>query len=262
MYEAPTVPMSVGGILDKGFSLYGAALPKTYAIAVVGSFVSALCTPVIRAQLLADTPSSLVIFGLAILLIVVNMVVWGAIATRIDGVAHGTSLTIRQAIGAGWRRSPALFGALVLTYLLLLIGFLILIIPGVYLSVALMFANVVAVIEARGPIQSLSRSWELAKGNWWRTAITWTVTLCIMMIAYILIGIVAGIIAAVGVLGAAGPGAPVASGTPWFLTYVIQPLLTGFLMPFSYALLLSLYYDLKLRNDGTDIAERLTAAEA
>lgn len=48
------------------------------------------------------------------------------------------------------------------------IGFLFLIIPGIFLAISFQFAIYAVAVEDRGPIDALRRSWELASGNRWR----------------------------------------------------------------------------------------------
>jgi len=49
---------------------------------------------------------------------------------------------------------------------------------------------------------------------------------------------------------------------PWQIDFIVTPLISGVLTPLFYALLMAVYADSKLRNEGADIAERIAAAEA
>jgi len=49
------------------------------------------------------------------------------------------------------------------------LGALALIIPGVFLGIKLCYYGVAIVIEDAGIIDSLKRSWQIVRGNWWRT---------------------------------------------------------------------------------------------
>lgn len=48
------------------------------------------------------------------------------------------------------------------------LGFILLIIPGVYLAIALMFTKYVAVDQQLGPIESVFASNKMVWGNWWK----------------------------------------------------------------------------------------------
>lgn len=45
------------------------------------------------------------------------------------------------------------------------LGLIVLIIPGLFILISLLFTQVYIVIEGKGPLESLSASWSLAKGN-------------------------------------------------------------------------------------------------
>jgi hypothetical protein len=94
----------------------------------------------------------------------------------------------------------------------------------------------VAVIERRGPIDSLSRSFRLVSGSWWRVF----GTLLLTLLAYAIVGLVIGwpIGFAFGYIPVVGPALAAAA--------------TGFvfgLVPIVFTLL---YFDLRTRKDGPD----------
>lgn len=49
--------------------------------------------------------------------------------------------------------------------ILVALGFILLIIPGLFILVSLLFTQVYITIEGEGPLEALSSSWKLAKGN-------------------------------------------------------------------------------------------------
>lgn len=59
--------------------------------------------------------------------------------------------------------------AMILTYIGVALGFLLLIIPGVWLGISLSMTTPVIAIEEKGPIPAIRRSYELVKGHWWET---------------------------------------------------------------------------------------------
>jgi len=69
------------------------------------------------------------------------------------------------------------------------IGFALLFIPGLFLTVSLQFALFAVAVEDTGPIDALRRSWELASGNRWR-----------LLALVVLFGILGGIGGVVGSL--------------------------------------------------------------
>jgi uncharacterized membrane protein len=87
----------------------------------------------------------------------------------LHSIAEGERPSRGQVFVAGFEAFTPLFGAVALAALGIAIGFLALIVPGVYLAVRWYFVPQTVVIEgARGPA-ALTRSGELVQGFWWRT---------------------------------------------------------------------------------------------
>ncbi len=64
------------------------------------------------------------------------------------------------------------FGVSILSGLGIVLGYLLLIVPGIVLSVRWFLAYVIAVVEDRGVTGSLSESWEVTEGNSWPIFLT------------------------------------------------------------------------------------------
>jgi hypothetical protein len=120
----------------------------------------------------------------------------------------------------------------------------------------MIFGPYAAVIDRRGPIDSLGYSWRLVRGHWWRTAALVTIVGIILMVFYVILGVIVGVAVVMN-------AEQLAEGTmPWYIDFVLSPLLSGVVTPFGYSLFLAMYYDLKLRHEGSDIAERIAAQPA
>lgn len=59
--------------------------------------------------------------------------------------------------------------ASILYSILMTVGFILCLIPGIMIAVYLYFYMYVYIVEDRGVVDSLQRSYELVKGNWWVT---------------------------------------------------------------------------------------------
>jgi hypothetical protein len=256
MYEAPKTPLSIAGVLDNGFALFRAALPGTFLIGFVAALVIAPFNTVVSEEIIrSGRPGGFALVAW-LLTVVVQLVAWGAVVTRIDGVARGQPVALGAALRIGWRRGPALFGMSVLASIAIGIGFLLLLVPGCYLMIVFLFGPVCAIVERKGPIASLKASAALVRGHWWRSAGVVTVAAIIGLVVYFVLVLIGAVV------GATNPGAVLTTGRmPWYVQYVATPLVTGIVMPL-YALVMALYYDLKLRREGLDISERIAAAEA
>lgn len=82
--------------------------------------------------------------------------------------AHqGRKSELIEALTSAAGRLPALLGASLLTAAAVVMGGIAFIIPGLYLVVRLSLAVCASVLETKGPVASLKRSWELAGGRFW-----------------------------------------------------------------------------------------------
>ena len=87
----------------------------------------------------------------------------------LHSIAEGQRPSPTQVLVSGFEAFTPLFGAVVLAALGIALGFLVLIVPGVYLAVRWYFVPQAVVIDgARGPA-ALTRSSQIVQGFWWRT---------------------------------------------------------------------------------------------
>jgi antibiotic biosynthesis monooxygenase (ABM) superfamily enzyme len=123
-------------------------------------------------------------------------------------------------------------------------------VASIYVWGRAFLANVALVVEDAAVFRSLGISWSLIKGHWWRTATVYSVALLIVMVFYVVI------IMADGIVGVALRGSLAAATILSQLVFILGG---SFLMSFVPAVLLSTYYDLKLRKEGSDLADRVNA---
>lgn len=76
--------------------------------------------------------------------------------------------TLPDSMQAASERFVQLVILTVITVIVLVIGFVCFIVPGIYLLVRLSFSYYALIIERRSAFNSLSRSWQLTKGHWWK----------------------------------------------------------------------------------------------
>ena len=257
MYTKPVSPQPIGGVLDDGFSLYRHALKGTFVFAFLSALVSAPAGRIVQ-----PTPGEPIDFGLLgvvwVVTLVLSLLLWTPIIAKIHAVQHGEELTASEAIAVSLRRFPVVLGVVVLLSLMLGVGFALLLIPGIFLAVALIFAPISAITERKGVLESFKYSFELVRGRWWRTAILLTIIGIVGIVLYILVGVVVGVFIAIGGFAQFDQF----EGVPWQIDFVVAPLIGALLTPLFYALLMAVFADSKLRYEGADIAERIAAAEA
>jgi hypothetical protein len=270
MYQKPTVPRSIGGVLDDTLQLYKAALPNCWVTMVIMSLLGVALglykvdqVPVVQsgtlvqqllAQLVATSPGyqlASIVVGLA------QFLLYGMLVAIITAVSNGTAAPFGDSFRLALRRFPTLFGAAIIAGICAGLGFILLIIPGIYVLNRMQLFIIPAVTEAAGPGESVGKSWRLVGGNWWRTAsLVFVMVVMVYILSLVLIAIVGSIAVAI-----AGAPTSVAQGIGKFA--VVGVLATAvvniFTKPLMVAVLVAMYQDLLLRKGGGDLEARLGA---
>jgi hypothetical protein len=84
-------------------------------------------------------------------------------------IAAGERPPAGQVFVAGFEAFTPLFGAVVLAALGIALGFVLLVVPGIYLAIRWYFVPQAVVIERARGAGALTRSGEIVRGYWWRT---------------------------------------------------------------------------------------------
>lgn len=260
MYQPSTAPQAVGGILDSGFALFRDSVKDTFALALLSGLLAAPFS-----RLAQNTATADVTFGSAttqLLISLASMAVtlffYAAIIARIGSIRNGRHMLLGDALGVAVNRFPAMFGGFVLFMLALVVGFLLLVIPGLYLMIALGFVFFAAVLERKGAVESLLYSHNLVRGHWWRTALLVVTIGVVAVVLYLVLGLIVGI-----VLAMSGGAVDLAEGNlPWYVDFVVNPLLSSVVVPLTCALFIEVYADLRLRREGGDFEQSIASAEA
>ena len=258
----PDSPRSIGGMLDDSLRLYRLSyahwwLPSLVIALATLAWGVALATSGVAST---DPRAFLAMFAsgrIALALVALSFVsLWSAatLYVALDAVYVGAPLSRGQAASAGARLMPAMFGLGIVTALILFLGFIALVIPGIYLLGRLLLANPVLAVERKGVFNALSRSYALTRGSWWRG---FTVLSMAFIIVFVLAGVVVGILGVVVALTLRGD--PALAGV---VNTVLQSLAKFFTSAFIPAATIVLYHDLKARVDGDDLERRAEALAA
>ncbi len=248
MYQRPQAPLSIGGVLDDGFQLARACFPVAFPIALVGAIISQIPNTMI-----SDTPTELpgAGFWLALLLsFVVSVFVFIALVRMVSTVAEGGQMTPGEALGgsAGYLLATVVCG--IVYGLIVMLGMVLLIVPGVLFGLSLAFAPYLVITDDAGPMDALGRSHRLVWGNWWRTAAVLSVVVFIAIVLYVLVILVMGLS-----LFFAEEGSAVVR----IVEFVLTAAVTAVLSPVMYSFFISILNDLKLRSEGEDLEARIGA---
>lgn len=133
-----------------GISLTGTQQPSAFAIALADAARS------------SSVPVGLSLIAVLIILMLILNAAYLRVVLNPPGVSFG------QLLREGAHRAlPVLFAA-ILFEIIVSIGSLILVIPGIIANVFLQFA-LLAAAENSGPIEALKKSYALVHGHWWQT---------------------------------------------------------------------------------------------
>ncbi len=247
-------PQTVGRVLDSGFKLFVKAfagvLPLSLAAAVV------LAVPNIAnvlmggaEQVQSPVPASTALVVLFLVVLPIYMILIAAVVYRLGAVAELHLASTGQALSRGVRCALRLIAAALLYFLAMAGGLILLIIPGIILSLSLSFAFIAIVFDDESALAALKRSHRLVWGNWWRTLAVVSVPVVIVMILYLGLGI------------AFGASLVMSDGKPesdvLITATLTEAAIGGITAPLIYSIMIAQYHDLKLRKEGHDLAARL-----
>jgi len=179
-------PLSLGELLDRTFFLYRrnfllflgiAAIP--YSLLLVVRLAFGLMAGLARVGGGASSGAAIaggVVGGFLILVAVVAFLVVllfsvGATVLAVAEIYSRHRPTIRGSFRLVRGKALAIFGVMLLTILILIAGFIVLVIPGIYLMCRIPVATAATVIEDLGPADGIGRSFTLTKGFTGRSAL-------------------------------------------------------------------------------------------
>jgi len=239
-------PLSAGEVLDVGFGLYRARFFPLVVVAVVTRAI-----PDVIGVYLQSAGAPLDHPWIFLVQLVLGVVLGGL------GIAASTYIVSSAYLGeemtpeAAFRLASHQLGRIVVLGFMIgvvvLAGLLLLIVPGVIFWTGLALSMPALVLE-RLPTASaaMSRSWDLTRGHRGKIFAVMLVAVLLFAVPTIVVGVVGGILAALGVVS------PI-------VIHILAALLGLFVYPFLYVVGTILYYDLRVRKEGFDL-ELLAAA--
>jgi hypothetical protein len=116
-----------------------------------------------------DPATILASIGVALGAFVVPALVTALHVALVQGLSRGEEPAIRTALSRVLPRLAPLVIAALLYTLIVALGFVALVIPGIYLAIRLYFVTQSVIVDDESPRGALGRSWELVKDQWWLT---------------------------------------------------------------------------------------------
>jgi len=188
---------------------------------------------------------------LALAGVIASALVTAACVKAVSDLYLGQTTGYGRSLRFAARRMPGYLAMEVLYLLGLAAGFLLLIVPGIWLYGAWSVSAPALLIEGLSPFSALDRSRQLVKGRWFPTA-------GVLLATVVIVGLVSAALDAL-------VGGGFVSGQPSVLAAVALLTLAGTIAsiiatPFTATVWTILYYDLRLRREGYDadlLAEQL-----
>jgi len=258
MAELDLRPLSLGEILDRTFALYRrnfllffgiTALPQ---LLVLGFNLSQM---LLTGRLGAPKVLSGSSIGLGIIGMLMGLIVYlvaylfahGGTVYAVSDLYLGRSTSIGASLRRMRGQAGSLLGVLILNGLVVAVAFIFLIVPGVYMACRLITCVPAALLENRGPRESLERSFALTKDNAGRSFVIYLLYFSILYAMFFLL-------AFPFLLAIAFSAKNPAMVTWWTILMQVGNSLAAILVTPIFTIASTVfYYDLRVRKEAFDL---------
>lgn len=240
-------PLSLGEVLDRTFSLYRRHFLLFLGISGIPQLL------VLGFNLGRDTLRPSVGLNLLVLFLVLIVAVFaylfaqGGTILAVSELYLGRPTSIAESLRRVWGEIGPLFGVVVLNGLAIAGAALLLVIPGIYVGCRLLVCVPAALIEQRGPRESLTRSFDLTRDNAGRAFVILIFCVVLAYGAQILFGLPFGI----GMVTSAKDPAMLLFWTA--MTQISSSLATILVQPILLIATSIFYFDLRVRKEAFDL---------
>jgi hypothetical protein len=228
---------SVGDIIRNTFAIYG----KGFVVISLSYFL-----PLLPFGIFANEALAAHAVGLNWLIVLcslpVSLAATSAITISVSDICLGNAPSLarsyKKVFGVMWK----LLATNILQVVIIFIGIMLLVVPGIIAMLWLIFTPSVVILEGLAGFAALKRSKNLAHGYNWRNFGVILLMLIILVVIGAIIGAISGLL-----LGSLLPPATYA-----FLLRVLQAVLNLFGQTIMLTMIVLLYYDLRARKEAYD----------
>lgn len=172
---------NIGELLSKTFQIYKKRIGVFLVISVIPFLTYLVFVPFFLIPLFLNLPfiafyKSLgpflliplisVIVVLGIMMVIVNL--WAGVSLLYAIKERDQEIGIRESFAKAWPKILSYWWISILVGVITMLGFLLLIIPGIIFSIWFSLASYALVSEEKKGMKALLRSKELVKGYWWK----------------------------------------------------------------------------------------------
>jgi hypothetical protein len=195
----PSRSASVSALLDAGSRIWRATLPKCLPLAMIALVVvnaplfyaAASGQPITNPRVPPKDPVFWIYYAAA----VIAYLFVGSIAIiRQRALALTGQSDFRAALMLAAARLPALVAAMVLSYLAVVLGTMLLVLPGIYIGMCLFVIWYVVLFDTPNPWRALVRSVQLVHPLWWKYCASILIALVVMFFSVFMILVIAGVV--------------------------------------------------------------------
>ncbi|OFW79497.1 MAG: hypothetical protein A2Z48_03960 [Actinobacteria bacterium RBG_19FT_COMBO_70_19] len=249
----PLRPSGVGEILSAAFDLYArywrTLIPLVAVVVVPLTILQYALDAVLWEDVVRTTASGGVEivgsteqawqaaaggFVLGLITLFVTLALVGALAWAAAGALVGREPDLGESYRVGVARMWSVLLVSLLTGLAVAGGFILLIVPGLIFLARFAVAVPALVVEGKRGRAALSRSWNLVIGHSWPVFGT-------LLVAGLIAGAVSGVLT-------------VPFSGPWFVRGLLAGIGSAITTPFTGLVFSLVYFDLRVRKDGLDVA--------
>jgi hypothetical protein len=250
-------PLSVGEVLDASFKV----VRQSFATLAVCVLVVAFPLNIVNTLIMASTSDNAFNLDTAtndvstgteaagqlltgILSLVLTTIAAAACFRAVSSAYLGEQPTVAGSLSFAASRVLSLIWLSILYFVGLILPFLALVIPGIWLAVAWSVSFPALLAEGLGGAKALGRSFRLVRGRWWPT-------FGALLVMYLIVLVISGILGVL--LGATLVASLDNEAVAAVLTTIINTVSSLITLPLFAAVLTIIYYDLRVRKEGFDL---------
>jgi hypothetical protein len=234
----------LGRVIERTFGAIGAHGLPLFLMAVIFVGLPQVALAWGQSQFIAantDLMTAGVIVWLISLVVgvICNVIMQGVVTHTVVADLQGRKSTIGESLGAGLRSFWVLLGVGIVAGLAMMLGFVLLVVPGILIMLVWLVAGPVVVAEGAGVGRALQRSRDLTRNHrWW---------LLLLTVVYVVISWIIGIM--IGIAGMAAIGFE-ANGGLNFVTLVLAPLAQAISTLLWASIIAATYVELRTVKEG------------
>lgn len=245
--------MSVVQIYRRAFLLYKESFVRLITVVAIVQVPLMLLDILIQWTIGSGHSSHTMTIGGEILLVATSDIIYaiglGALTKTISENCLSNSLSIGETYRAIAPRIATLILATLVVGILVSVGFILLIVPGVILWLQYALILPVVVQENQTAFGAMKRSKALVSGNLGKVFLVCLMALLIVLIAHWVACYFGGVISPGTVVASGNPDTPV-QVVPSFISQLFAIMGDVLVAPISAAAFVLLYYDLRIRKEG------------